>query len=175
MKIDRSFLLLASFPLTLALIFSCSSDGGGGGGGGGGSTPKSGLYVGCNIGGSCQPMPSAEADNTCQAIGGVIDNSCTFVNCKISGGACTPLSAELCQAASGEVVSECGSPNPPPGGGNNNNQYCYDENEEACGIIGTDEWCVQDAAKCREYGGVVHNYSWCVTKVGVSNIFTCED
>jgi len=110
MGLNHFFLLWASLPFALALIFSCSSDNDNGKDG----STKSGLYTGCKSQGICAPVPSVGSDEYCQAMNGVIDNSCTFVNCK-KAGACSPaLSAEDCQTIGGDVVSdsECGNNSP---------------------------------------------------------------
>jgi len=172
MKINYFFLLVTSLLFALVFTFSCSSPGGGGGGGGGGS-----LYKGCKVNGTdyCTPLPASNAEATCQNLGGVIDKTCTFVNCKING-TCSPVQdADICELSGGQVVSdkECknGGDSPP----SSNGQYCYVASA-GCALIGTKSSCnVYSTAECQNtYGGSIKTLDWCKSNVGTSKIYGCD-
>jgi hypothetical protein len=197
MRISRFFLLAAIFPLALAFISSCSSDDSNGGGGTGGDNQYCYIEVygegvcgligtdGCVYdAATCKRNYDGVVRTYAQCLTSVGDSNIDNcddeiddvpVNCEFSGGMlCMEVSsAEICQATGGQIVSECGSPNPPS---SNNDQYCYFEEygEKECYIIGTADWCLENVAECIEYDGVVKTYAQCLANAGVSNIFSCE-
>jgi len=193
MKIRYFLFLAASLMFALVFTFSCSSPSGNGPGGGG---KYSSLYKGCKVNGVCTPLPSSTPDTQCQNLGGKIDRTCLFMNCKNNVGICSPvLSADECEGI-GEIVSDqvctgggsggssssrggVNNPSSSSVGGVSNGQYCYfpidEEDPATCILIGTNPRCYfSSTAECTRKGGTLQTLAYCNANANSSDIFGCD-